>query len=101
MCQVAYEGVPFLSRAQEDQIRKELGDNTMLNNVERSLSYREEEELQNCCSRVAQWIPQSAAGALLEIPVATTDYCLKYFLHKEVRARFKDVWTFQQDDKVY
>lgn len=72
----------------------------MLTNVERSLSYREEDELQNQCSRVAQWIPTATSDAYLEVPVGTTDYCLKYFLHKEIRTRFKDVWTFQQQDKV-
>uniref|UniRef100_A0A1B6F437 Uncharacterized protein n=1 Tax=Cuerna arida TaxID=1464854 RepID=A0A1B6F437_9HEMI len=97
---VAYEGVPFLSEVQEQEIRKQLGAGTMFSNVERSLSYRDEDMLQAECSRVAQWLPLAAPGDTMDIIVSDTQYSLTYFLHKELRARFKDVWTFPHRDKV-
>ncbi|XP_054287566.1 pre-piRNA 3'-exonuclease trimmer-like [Macrosteles quadrilineatus] len=97
---VAYEGVPFLSNDQEHEIRRQLKDETMFANVERSLSYQDEDVLQAQCSRVSQWLPTAPVDDSIYINIGDSEYCLRYFLHKEIRSKFKDVWTFQLPSKI-
>lgn len=98
--QVAYDGIPFLNSAQEREIRRQLSAGTMFSNLERSLSYRDEDELQASCSSVAQWLPGAVLGDELTLQVEETRHCLVYFLHKEIRRRFQDLWTYPHTDKV-
>uniref|UniRef100_A0A1B6LCA4 Uncharacterized protein n=1 Tax=Graphocephala atropunctata TaxID=36148 RepID=A0A1B6LCA4_9HEMI len=97
---VAYEGVPFLSQVQEEDIRNQLKSGINFGCEERSLSYREEDRLQAECSRVAQWLSHAAYGDMLDVAIGDTQYCLAYFLHKELRIRFENVWTYPNRDKV-
>lgn len=97
---MAYEGVPFLNVAQEKLIRSQLEAETMFSNLERSLSYRDEDDLQAACSSVAQWLPTAGWTSSLTIDIVDTKYSLIYFMHKEIRRRFNDVWTFAEPNKV-
>lgn len=100
MLQVAYEGIPFLNVAQQNLIQTELAEETLLSNLERSLSYRDEDDLQAACSSVAQWLPKAGWGESLLFDIDETKYSLIYFMHKEIRRRFDDVWTFAEPKKV-
>lgn len=97
---MAYEGISFLNVAQQNLIRAELAAETMFSNLERSLSYRDEDDLQAACSSVAQWLPTAGWGDSLPFDIADTKYSLIYFMHKEIRRRFDDVWTFAEPKQV-
>ncbi|XP_049867483.1 pre-piRNA 3'-exonuclease trimmer-like [Pectinophora gossypiella] len=83
-----YEGLPYLSKAEEAKVRKMLkeGSNYLL----RTLEMTDEKLLQQYCSEVAKWLATSKEGTLyldIENPL------LRYIVHNEVRARFPDVLT--------
>ena len=98
-----YGGIPYLNRQQEDHVRKELSNGSLFRNLERTISHNDEKSLQLVCSRVAEW----AASAVLEDTLYLDDYSicqgekrLSYIVHKELRKRFPNIWTFQDSGRV-
>ncbi|GFG28528.1 hypothetical protein Cfor_08890 [Coptotermes formosanus] len=98
-----YEGVPYLNRQQEECLRKELREGSLFRNLERTISHDDEKSIQLVCSCVAEW----AASAVLEdtLHLDNFDICqgekrLSYVVHKELRQRFPDIWTFQDSGRI-
>lgn len=101
--QFVYGGIPYLNRQQEDHVRKELSEGSLLRNLERTVSHDDEKSVQLVCSRVAEW----AASAVLEdtlylddISICQEEKMLSYIVHKELRKRFPHIWTFQDSGQV-
>lgn len=85
-----YEGLPYLSKAEEMSIRQQLKDKILFNNLTRALELDEEKEVQQYCSEVAKWLINSSEETMyldVQNPV------LRYIVHNELRIRFPDVLT--------
>ncbi|KAL0894106.1 hypothetical protein ABMA27_014150 [Loxostege sticticalis] len=85
-----YEGLPYLSKAEEDVIQQHLNKNTLFQNLSHSLEMEEEKLLQSYCSEVSKWLSSSDEGTLyldIKSPV------LRYIAHNEIRMRFPGVLT--------
>ncbi|PSN35310.1 Pre-piRNA 3'-exonuclease trimmer [Blattella germanica] len=92
-----YRGVSYLNRREELQLRKELYEDLLFRHLERTVTYDDEKLVQSGCSSVAEWAASSVLGDEMSLDVAT--WCngekrLEYILHKELRQRFPNIWTF-------
>ncbi|XP_021916008.1 pre-piRNA 3'-exonuclease trimmer-like isoform X2 [Zootermopsis nevadensis] len=92
-----YEGVPYLNQQQEAHLRKQLNEGSLFRHLERTISLENERSIQLVCSRVAEWSASAVLGDVLEL--SDMDVCkgekpLAYVVHKELRQRFPNVWTF-------
>jgi hypothetical protein len=92
-----YGGVTYLNRQQEAHLRKQLNEGSLFRNLERTISLDDEKSIQLVCSRVAEWAASAVLGDVLEL--YDTDVCkgekpLVYVVHKELRQRFPNIWTF-------
>ncbi|XP_063228328.1 pre-piRNA 3'-exonuclease trimmer-like isoform X2 [Bacillus rossius redtenbacheri] len=95
-----HEGVGYLSRPQAERLRAELGRGPLTQHVERALSLEEERAVQHWCSRVCEWQDSAVLGDRLELRAGDRDAYLPYLLHRELRARFRGVWTFPDAGQV-
>ncbi|CAH1155819.1 unnamed protein product [Phaedon cochleariae] len=92
----AYSGVPFINRTQEEDLRKRLKNNDITDihsNFKSELEHIhrvEGEQIQN-------WYSKAKEGDELSIPTIydkfKNNYEILYFLHKNYRRRFHDLWT--------
>ncbi|KAJ9597777.1 hypothetical protein L9F63_011385 [Diploptera punctata] len=98
-----YEGVSYLNCQQEIKLRQELYEGSLFRHLERTISLDDEKLVQSGCSRVAEWCPSAVENDVLSLEYTT--YCrgekrLAYIIHKELRQRFHNIWTFPDTDKV-
>ncbi|CAB3228579.1 unnamed protein product [Arctia plantaginis] len=85
-----YEGLPFLSKAEEAKVRQDLKDKTMPQKLTQSLDISEERLLQGYCSQVSKWQSTSEDDTIyldVENPI------LRYLVHNEIRIRFPNMLT--------
>jgi len=72
----------------------------MSSSVERFVDFDEEDRLAEACKAISEWHEEkkSEGSVRLKCP---DDLQAEYLLHTEIRARFKDLWTFAcQDDTI-
>ncbi|CAK1545211.1 unnamed protein product [Leptosia nina] len=82
-----YQGLRFLNKAEEDQIRQQL---TAFDNLSNVLEMDGERQLQHYCSEVSWWLTNSDEGTMyLDIE----DPILRYMTHNELRTRFDNILT--------
>ncbi|XP_022820149.1 pre-piRNA 3'-exonuclease trimmer-like [Spodoptera litura] len=85
-----YGGVPYLSKAEETVVRQNLKENTLFNQLTRTLQMDDEKLLQDYCSEVSKWLIRSNDDTMyLNVP----NHILRYVTHMEVRMRFPSVVT--------
>ncbi|KAJ2952915.1 hypothetical protein O0L34_g7283 [Tuta absoluta] len=85
-----YEGLRYLSKAEEIKVREQLKDHSMFNNLSRTLEMADEKIIQHHCSEVSKWFSTSEEGTIyldVENPI------LRYLVHQEIRQRFPGVLT--------
>ncbi|CAH0721851.1 unnamed protein product, partial [Brenthis ino] len=85
-----YEGLPYLSKAEENHIRQQLKNKTLFDNLINTMEMAGEKKLQEYCSKVSKWITDDEEDTLyldVENPV------MRYIVHNEVRQRFPNVLT--------
>lgn len=85
-----YGGVPYLSKAEEAVVRKNLKDNVLFNQLTRTLQMDDEKLLQDYCSRVSKWLMRSNEPTMY---LDVENHILRYVTHIEVRMRFPSVVT--------
>ncbi|CAH4037251.1 pre-piRNA 3'-exonuclease trimmer-like [Pieris brassicae] len=85
-----YNGLPYLSKAEEAMVRQELKDKNLFNNLTRSLVMDEERKLQYYCSEVSKWLASSDEGTMY---LDVQDPVLRYIVHNELRLRFDGILT--------
>lgn len=91
------DGIPYLNRKEEAHLRKELSKESPFSHLDRTIHLGDEKCIQLICSHVAEW----AASAVLEdtldldnLDICQGDIRLSYVIHKELRQRFPDIWSF-------
>ncbi|XP_053625964.2 pre-piRNA 3'-exonuclease trimmer-like isoform X2 [Plodia interpunctella] len=85
-----YEGIPYLSKVEENRIQQQIKDKTLFANLIQDLEMTDEKIIQNYCSDVSKWLIKSEEDTMyldVENPV------LRYIIHNEIRLRFPEVLT--------
>ncbi|KAL4714556.1 hypothetical protein ACJJTC_006602 [Scirpophaga incertulas] len=85
-----YEGLPFLNKFEEDKVRQQIKDGTLLQSLIQMLDLDNEKYLQINCSEVSKWLSTSEEETMyidVKYPI------LRYILHNEIRNRFPNVMT--------
>nr|CAD7204608.1 unnamed protein product [Timema douglasi] len=98
-----YEGLPYLSQSQESQLRQELCEGHLFQDLERTVTLDDERVLQEECSRVCDWVASAVLGDSILLGGENLQHrgkSLVYMLHKELRKRFLSVWTFPEKGLV-
>nr|CAD7429727.1 unnamed protein product [Timema monikensis] len=98
-----YEGLPYLSQSQESQLRQELCEGHLFQDLERTVTLDDERVLQEECSRVCDWLASAVLGDSILLGgenLQRRGKSLVYMLHKELRKRFLSVWTFPEKGLV-
>ncbi|KAK5645308.1 hypothetical protein RI129_006608 [Pyrocoelia pectoralis] len=95
---LVYEGIPYLNRAQEKEVQQEIESFTIGTNAD---SIVLEDLIERCCASVDNWInndKDSETLILKDLEQFKYNYDLKYFCHRELRNRYKYLWTFDDND---
>lgn len=71
----------------------------LLYNVEQSMSYMEEEDFKDKITQVLEWL-NTASDEIDSFKVETLTPTFQYLMHKELRNRFPNVWTFSGNNMV-
>jgi hypothetical protein len=98
-----YEGIPYLNVQQEAYMCKKLDEGSLFRHLECTISQSDEKSVQSVCSRVAEWAASAVLGDVLEldyIDACRGEKTLAYFVHKELRQRFPNIWTFPNSGLV-
>ncbi|CAH2241184.1 jg3250 [Pararge aegeria aegeria] len=85
-----YDGLPFLSKAEEAHIKQQLKDETLLDNLVHGFTIQDEKELQKYCSEVSMWLIDNEEETVyldVKCPI------MRYVVHNEIRHRFPNVLT--------
>lgn len=98
--QLAYKGISYLNEADQAILQQQLEQNVLFRNVERSISYKEEDNLKDYINQVSEWL-NTASDETSSFKINTPTPILQYLTHKELRNRFPNVWTFSGNNMVY
>jgi hypothetical protein len=92
-----YSGIPYLNQKEEAHLRKELSEGSLFRHLERTIQVDDEKSIQLVCSRVAEWAASAVLGDTLDLDnfdICHGDIRLSYVMHKELRQRSPDIWSF-------
>lgn len=95
----AYNGISYLNEDDQAILQQQLEENVLFRNVERSMSYREEDSLKDYINQVSEWL-NTASNETNSLKIDTPTPILQYLTHKELRNRFPNVWTFSGNNMV-
>ncbi|EFN64967.1 Poly(A)-specific ribonuclease PARN-like domain-containing protein 1 [Camponotus floridanus] len=95
----AYNGISYLNEDDQAILQQQLEENVLFHNVERSMSYREEDSLKDYINQVFEWL-NTASDETNSLKIDTPTPILQYLTHKELRNRFPNVWTFSGNNMV-
>lgn len=97
--QFAYQGISYLDQADEAILQKLVQENMLFHNVEQSISYTEEEDFKNIVVKIFQWL-NTASDDTDSFKIESPTPTLQYFMHKELRKRFPNIWTLSGNNMV-
>ncbi|KAB0798734.1 hypothetical protein PPYR_06614 [Photinus pyralis] len=95
---LVYEGIPYLNRVQEEEVAREADSFCIGSNSESMVL---EDLLDECCQSVENWLNNDKDTEELILKYLESfkyNYDLKYFCHRELRSRFRGLWTFEDDE---
>lgn len=96
--QAAYDGISYLDEEDEALFKEQLKNEELIRNVERRVSYREEDDIKDYKNRVAEWLNNSEDSVSFQINNISP--LLQYLLHKELRAHFVNIWTLSSNNSI-
>ncbi|XP_052737403.1 pre-piRNA 3'-exonuclease trimmer [Bicyclus anynana] len=85
-----YDGLPYLSKAEEAYLQQQLKHKTLLGNLIQKLTIEDERELQKYCSEVSKWLIDNDEETIY---LDVQNPLMRYIVHSEIRNRFPDVLT--------
>ncbi|XP_075220946.1 pre-piRNA 3'-exonuclease trimmer-like isoform X2 [Lycorma delicatula] len=90
-----YEGIPYLNEEQERVLRSELVEGKLFQQVERNVAFDDEKDIQRVISDVSVWASKAVVGEeyILENDNFRENVIVVYMIHKEIRNRYKDLWS--------
>lgn len=95
----AYQGISYLDQADEAILQKLVQENMLFHNVEQSISYTEEEDFKNIVVKIFQWL-NTASDDTDSFKIESPTPTLQYFMHKELRKRFPNIWTLSGNNMI-
>lgn len=97
--QLVYQGISYLDEVDEAFIQQRLQENALLRSAERNISFRDDfNTCKDHVNRVTDWLDTACDESSLKIDTRTP--FLQYLVHKELRNRFRNVWTLSGDNSV-
>jgi len=97
--QLAYQGISYLDQIDEAILQQQLQENTLFYNVEQSISYKEEEDFKDTIVQIFEWL-KTASDETDSFKIESPTPTLQYYMHKELRERFPNIWTFSGNNMV-
>ncbi|KAG5325773.1 PNDC1 ribonuclease, partial [Pseudoatta argentina] len=97
--ELAYNGISYLDQVDKTLLEQQIQENTLFNNVEQSISYKEEDDFKNTVTQIFEWL-KTASDEVDSIKVKSPTPTLQYFMHKELRKRFSNIWTFSGNNVI-
>lgn len=98
--QLFYKGISYLDETDQAILQQQSDENVLFRNVERSISYKEEDSLKDYINKVSEWL-NTASEETSSFKIDTPTPILQYLVHKELRHHFPNVWTFSGNNMVY
>ncbi|XP_018394425.1 PREDICTED: poly(A)-specific ribonuclease PARN-like domain-containing protein 1 [Cyphomyrmex costatus] len=96
---LAYQGISYIDQVDRAVLQQQIQENTLFNNVEQSISYKEEEDFRNTMTEIFTWL-NTASDEVDSFKIESPTPTLQYFMHKELRKRFSNIWTFSGNNMV-
>ncbi|XP_044260653.1 pre-piRNA 3'-exonuclease trimmer-like [Tribolium madens] len=96
----AYSGIPFLNTKEANDLKQKLKSGDLVGE-NCTLRHEFDEALKTYTPIISKWYNSCKTGDFLEIPDVYNTfghfYELPYFIHKQLRKRFKNLWTYEQN----
>lgn len=97
--QLAYNGISYLDEVDRAVLTQQIQEDTLFNNVMQSISYKEEDDFKTAVTQIFEWL-KTASDGVGSIKVESSTPTLQYFMHKELRKRFSNIWTYSGNNVV-
>lgn len=97
--QLAYQGISSLDQVNEAILQQQIEEGTLLHNIEQSISYEEEDNFKDAITQTYEWL-NTASDEMDSFKIKSSTPTLQYFLHKELRKRFSNIWTLSGNNMV-
>lgn len=95
----AYQGISYLDEIDEAVLQQQLQENTLLSNVEQCITYQEEEDFKNTLGQIFKWL-KTAGDETDSFKIQSRTPTVQYYMHKELRRHFPNVWTYSGNDMI-
>lgn len=97
--QLIYHGISYLDEKDQEILQQQLQRDLLLHDIKQHISYKEEDDFRDYSNEIMNWL--STAGdetSSFKINISTPSF--QYFMHKELRKRFSNVWTLSGNNSV-
>lgn len=98
----AYSSIPYINRDQERELRQRFN-NDEITEVQSVFQHVIIEIVNQHRQQIQKWYSTAKRGDTLTIPKiykeCENNYQISYFLHKNLRRGFKDIWTFTENQE--
>ncbi|XP_011880452.1 PREDICTED: poly(A)-specific ribonuclease PARN-like domain-containing protein 1 [Vollenhovia emeryi] len=96
---LAYQGISYLDQVDEAILQQQLQNKTLFQNVARSISYEEDDNFNDVVVKIIKWL-STASDETDSFKIESPTPKFQYFIHKELRKRFPNIWTFSENNTV-
>ncbi|XP_018302369.1 poly(A)-specific ribonuclease PARN-like domain-containing protein 1 isoform X2 [Mycetomoellerius zeteki] len=96
---LAYNGISYLDEVDRAVLTQQIQEDTLFNNVMQSISYKEEDDFKTAVTQIFEWL-KTASDGVGSIKVESSTPTLQYFMHKELRKRFSNIWTYSGNNVI-
>ncbi|XP_011156770.2 pre-piRNA 3'-exonuclease trimmer isoform X2 [Solenopsis invicta] len=96
---LAYQGISYLDEVDEEFLQQQIQKNTLLDNVEQSISYKEEEDFKDTATQILEWL-KTASDETDSFKIESCTPTMQYFMQKTLRKRFSNIWTFSGNNMI-
>ncbi|KAL0105870.1 hypothetical protein PUN28_015945 [Cardiocondyla obscurior] len=96
---IVYQGISYIDQDDEANLQQQFKENTIFENVEELIMYKEKDDFRNVVTQVFNWLNTSSSDTdSFKIESATPT--LQYFMHKELRKQFPNIWTLSGNNMI-
>ncbi|XP_066581591.1 pre-piRNA 3'-exonuclease trimmer-like isoform X2 [Prorops nasuta] len=93
------DGITYANKPDQDKLKKLIKSGSLYTIIKDNASFYDIDNVKIACSNVQDFL-RSSKSDLDKLNIPTSSVVMQYLLEKELRIRFKDVWTISGDNFV-
>ncbi|XP_032672518.1 pre-piRNA 3'-exonuclease trimmer-like isoform X2 [Odontomachus brunneus] len=94
-----HNGISYIDEEDEEILRQQVQDDTLLYNIEQHISFKEKDELKYYINQISKWL-STTTDETSSFKINTSTPSFQYLMHKKLRKLFPCVWTCSGDKSI-